>query len=110
MSLEMRMIQASAEIHGPTIANTQRLKGSVEKIAEQRRSQKRLGAGPARDMEGAFRMSAGRGRPRVMHAKHMLNDAAIDVMTRLDAAFRIDEETLAANGTANVRGYPRWLA
>lgn len=87
-----------------------RLKRRVKKIAERGRGQKGLGAGPAWDVKRTLGVSAGCGRPRVMHAKNMLDDATVDVMTGLDAAFRVNEEALATNRTANVRGYPRWLA
>lgn len=54
-------------------------------------------------------MSAGCARPRVMHAKYMLDDATVDVVTGLDTSFGIDQETLAADGAADVGGYLRWL-
>jgi hypothetical protein len=45
-----------------------------------------------------------------MHAKYMLDDATVDVMTGLDTSFGIDQETLATDGAADVGGYLRWLA
>jgi hypothetical protein len=46
----------------------------------------------------------------MMHAKYMLDDATVDVMSGLHTPFGIDQEPLAADGAANVGGYLRWLA
>jgi hypothetical protein len=40
----------------------------------------------------------------------MLNDAAVHGVTGVKTIFSVDEKTLAANGTMNVRGKLRWLA
>jgi hypothetical protein len=45
-----------------------------------------------------------------MHAKNVLDDPTVDVMTGLNTALRVDKEALTTDGTTNVRGYPRWLA
>jgi hypothetical protein len=110
MSLKMRMIQAPGKNSWEKTISTRRLKSRVEKVAEQGRGQERLGAGPTRNVEGPFRVSAGCARPRMMHAKYMLDDATVDVMSGLHTSFGIDQETLAADGAANVGRYLRWLA
>ena len=45
-----------------------------------------------------------------MHAQDVLNDSAVDIVTGLDTPIGINKETLTTDGTANVRGYLRWLA
>jgi hypothetical protein len=94
-----------------SLISLQPLDGAVEKITERRRGEKRLGSGPARNVERARRVSARRsGVAGVMGAEDMLNEAVVDFMAGLHALFGIDEKTLTTDGTANVRRKPRRLA
>jgi hypothetical protein len=85
------------------------LERGVEKIAERRRGEERLRSGPAGNVEGTRRMSAGGGGVGgMMRAKDMLDEAAVHALIRLHAVLGIDEKALAAYGAADARGEFRW--
>ncbi|MGH9596447.1 MAG: hypothetical protein ACRD3K_06585 [Edaphobacter sp.] len=87
------------------------LKSAIEKIAKRRRSEEGLRSRPVGNVERGRRMRACGGAPgRVLRAQGMLDHAAVHAMAGLHAVFGVDEKTLTADGTTNVRGQFRWLA
>jgi hypothetical protein len=80
-----------------------RLDAVVQEIAQRRRREKGLGAGPVWNVEGRAGMGAWGGRmPGVMGAKRVFYDPAAHGIDGRDAPFSIDEKVLAAEGAANL--------
>jgi hypothetical protein len=46
----------------------------------------------------------------VVGAEDVLDGAAVEAVTDVDALFGVDEKTLAADGTADAGGEAGWLA
>jgi hypothetical protein len=62
-----------------------------------------MGSGPAGDVEGAGRVSAARaGLSGVVCAQSVLDDAMVHGMSGAEAVLRINEKSLAADGTAHI--------
>jgi hypothetical protein len=80
-----------------------RLESAVEKIVERSGGRETMGSRPIGDVEGAGRVSAGRGGVQgVVGTKNVLDDAATRLIIHLCAGFCLDDESLVADGAANV--------
>jgi hypothetical protein len=80
------------------------------KIAEEGGGPEWRRAGPAGNVEGAVRVSAGRGDAcAVMCAEGLLNDSAALLAADVHALLGVDEKTLATDRTTGIRGKFRLL-
>ena len=77
------------------------LEGVVEKIAECGRGKERLRPRPVGNMKSGLGVSAAISRVRMMRAQDMLNHAAMDIVAGFHTVFRVNQEALAADRTAD---------
>jgi hypothetical protein len=86
------------------------LEGVVEKVAESGRGKEGLGSGPARDVKGVARVSAGQGGVGdVLRTQGMNNDATANDLRSIHAGFSKDEKALTADGAVDARSELRLL-